>query len=112
MTEISFSVNQIETIFSNTFEGLISLEKIELGKSLYRAFLKGLITFILTDNNKISQINGKAFDGLKNLKEVKLHGNQCVDEDFGQANMTALIRVVSEKCGFKEEVCASFQSLK
>lgn len=53
-------------------------------------------------DNKIKQINGEAFSRLSDLKVIYLAGNECIDENFGEAMVKDAVRVVTEKCGFHE----------
>lgn len=46
-------------------------------------------------------MNGRLFDGLNNLAEVSLNGNECISQNFlEQVQIATLARVVNEKCGF------------
>lgn len=100
--------NQIEMIYSDTFEGLSSLERIDLGKVRGEIFLHKLIFLSLsTDKNKISQMNGDLFEGLNNLVVVDLEKNPCINLHFKDPKkMETLSRVVTERCGFDEDVCS------
>lgn len=54
-------------------------------------------------------MNGAVFNRLSKLKLIYLAGNICINENFKDQNqITALSRVVSEKCAFCEaEPCTS-----
>lgn len=59
-----------------------------------------LIYFKLLDDNKIKEINSRAFSALDKLTTVWLHGNICIDEDFATATRIAdIARIVGESCG-------------
>lgn len=56
-------------------------------------------------------MNGAAFDLLPKLRDVRLEGNICVDDDFkNQTQIASLCRVVTAKCGFNETVSTEFFS--
>lgn len=48
-------------------------------------------------------MNGRLFNGLNQLRNVYLTGNQCIDQNFeGENQVSTISQVVNEKCGFAE----------
>jgi hypothetical protein len=47
-------------------------------------------------------LNGNAFYGLINLKDVNLIGNMCIDQLFEKTSIGSVNQAVSEKCSFIE----------
>lgn len=85
LTWLSLSNNQIASVANNTFEDLIMIESLYL------------------HNNRIKFLHGSTFNNLKNLKEVQLRFNFCINEDFlSLTDPTELERVVTEKCASAE----------
>lgn len=56
--------------------------------------------FLQPADNQIKLVNGKAFEKLYQFIQVKLNGNECIDQKF--VDRAALVEVVSEKCSFTE----------
>lgn len=70
-----------------------------------KSFLRPVRHIILADNNQIKVINGGIFQKLTKLTFVDLGGNDCIDEDFEYpTRITAMLRIVTQKCGFDENV--------
>lgn len=91
--------NQIERIESDTFDDLIELEELHLGK-LKRFQKTDSKTFKFPDNNMIKAFQGKAFAKLVSLENVYLESNDCIDQKFTSESAIAEIeKVVNEKCG-------------
>jgi Leucine rich repeat len=101
---LSLSHNEIERIDRNTFEDLISLEKLYLSKIKKVHFEFSILSFSnISDGNKINFLNGEVFRNLKNLRQVWLDDNDCISVNFECFEEIAILQqTVNEKCRFQE----------
>lgn len=61
--------------------------------------------FILSANNKLQFINGKLFQPLNKLSDLRLHSNICINEGATSlSEVVSLSQKVNAKCGFNESV--------
>lgn len=57
--------------------------------------------FFFADNNKLKFANGKLFHGLNAIEYANFNYNICTRDSF--SNTAAVIKGLSEKCGYDEE---------
>lgn len=61
-------------------------------------------------------MNGRLFNGLDSLRQVRLNTNVCIDEDFSQGyttmNTYRMSQTVDKKCGFDENSEISAETSK
>lgn len=61
--------------------------------------------------NRIKQIDAQSLMKLKNLDEVKLHQNPCIDMDFADSDaLDSMVEVIAEKCGVLTTTSAAVTS--
>lgn len=66
--------------------------------------MKNIGFCLLTDRNRIKQINGEAFAALNKLEKVWIDENVCIHKNFLTATAIAtLSKEVNENCGFLEQ---------
>ena len=96
--------NQIVKIPRNTFEDLVKLEQIYLGKvTKWVLICNFILIFLFSVNNKLKQLNGNAFESLKNLKQIWFKSNPCIGDNFGYKKSNQNFReIVTKKCGYRE----------
>lgn len=54
----------------------------------------------LIANNKINSASRNIFQGLNKLVEVRLKGNECIDDNFGQSKLATLSQEIAKECEF------------
>jgi hypothetical protein len=104
LLSLSLSRNYIETIFADTFDDLEQVEIILLGELNFQHHRKSSKIFIL-DVNKIKFMSGKLFLHLKNLENLDLVMNSCIDERFTDPkSLKTLEAKLNKNCHFDEEI--------
>lgn len=100
---VYLSDNRIYSLWSDTFAHLPALRKIFLGE-LKKYFLLFLEEFqSLAEGNNIKFINGQLLSQIKQLQEVWLRRNPCIDKDFTRNfDVQAMHQEVTTQCGFPE----------
>lgn len=99
---------QLETIRSNTFEDLVNLKILVLRKNLKFNFLCKFSTIMINhlDRQRLTSLNGKAFENLKNLELIGLKWNICSDHGFALTHNYLTIanapEIVTKQCGYEE----------
>lgn len=104
LRELWLLKNKIETIYSNTFEDLASLERLDLRKFSHARQSSDLKNVLIgLGGNHIKFMNGKAFLNLKVLTEVWLLQNSCISKySFGLENIEEMAEEITQKCKFAE----------
>lgn len=104
LRELWLLKNKIETIYSNTFEDLASLERLDLRKFSHARQSSDLKNVLIgLGGNNIKFMNGKAFLNLKVLTEVWLLQNSCISKySFGLENIEEMAEEITKKCRFAE----------
>lgn len=102
----------LETIRSNTFEDLVRLrilvlrKKIFFSKNLSLKFSLNIFILFITDRQRLTALNGKAFENLKNLEIIGLKWNICSDHGFSLTHNYLTVanapEIVTRQCGFEE----------
>lgn len=113
LVEIILSENVIETINSDTFEGLRKLEIIVLCELLLWKLNSGDMLSIAA-RNRIKKLNGQTFERLPVLHHVDLIANECINKKFiGRKKIQNSLLIISDKCGFDDsEIGKVFSSFK
>lgn len=104
LTMLDLHDNLIALISFDTFEDLISLKVLELSKKfLIISHFISILIFFSPGHNNIKFMNGRAFEYLENLDEVRLRKNACKTYDATDKNeVKALAKNVTAECGFSE----------
>lgn len=91
--------NRIETIESDTFDDLTSLQYLYLRTDFCSLQILIESNFQILGFNRITTL-GDVFTNLLSLKIVYLQGNICINEDFDDSlKIRNISRVTKEKCG-------------
>ncbi|CRK90957.1 CLUMA_CG004646, isoform A [Clunio marinus] len=96
--------NKISLLADETFDSLVNLEELNVGSNKLESIGKGL----LKNNerlqklsfcyNKLNSIPSEAFNEMKNLVEVDLEKNECINEFYNQSSLETMKVDLGKNC--------------
>jgi Leucine-rich repeat (LRR) protein len=105
---LSVSYNKLEILPTSMLNGAKQLEELYLQFNNIQVIPKGYfktnfeLKIIWLNNNKLTAIDSADFLNMKNLKVFDLNENQCISKKYEKISKGE-IKIISIKCGLKEE---------